>query len=168
MNLIYKDYCNFIYDKCGLKLEEGYYWMDRMIIKAFDKNGKVHKIHRLKIEDDLSMTYTTYKTKKFEMATWYETVELNNNMLNKLEHSSITLLQEYGLNTDRLIVDTNSTGKDSEVKTYLAKKAGLDFETYFNVTTLDVEETNRMAKQRVIVYISDKYGGFYQWVKKKI
>lgn len=166
---IFNDYCTFIYDKCGLKITEGLYWMDRMIIKAFDKQGNIHKVHRLKIENDLSMTYTTYKTKEFRIATWNDTILLFNERLNELEHSSISLLQKYGLNTKRMIIDTNSTGKDSEVKTYLARKAGLIFDTYFNCTTMDVADSNRFAKQKgyKFTYPEKKYGGFYQHQKKE-
>jgi len=166
---IWNEHCKFIYDKCGLQLEEGYYWLDRQIVKAFDKQGKIHKVYRLKTENDLSMSYTTYKKEKFEIATWYDTQLLLNDRLNELENNSIKLLQEYGLNTDRTIIDTNSTGKDSEVKTHLAHKAGLKFDTYFNCTTMDVADSNRFAKAKgyKFTYPEKKYGGFYQWQKRE-
>lgn len=169
MNPIYNDCCKFIYDKCGLELEEGYYWLDNQIIKSFDKQGDIHKVHRLKTEDNLEMSFATYKKEDLEMATWQDIMDLNKDRLNDLESHSIRLLQQYGLNTDRKIIDTNSTGKDSEVKTYLAKKAGLEFETYFNCTTLDVKDSNVMAKEKgyKFTYPDKKYGGFYQWVKRE-
>lgn len=169
MNPIWNDACKFIYDKCGLQLEEGYYWLDNMIVKAFDKQGNIHKVYRFKINNNLDMIYTTYKKEEFDIATWRDIVKLNDDRLNQLESHSINLLQEYGLNTDRKIIDTNSTGKDSEVKTYLAKKAGLQFETYFNVTTLDVADSNKMARSKgyKFTYPDKKYGGFYQWVKRE-
>lgn len=76
------------------------------------------------------------------------------------------MLQQYGLYTDRRIINTNSTGKDSMVVTHLAKKAGLNFKTFFNVTTLDVAESNQMAKRNGYQYIfpDSQYGGFYQYV----
>ncbi len=84
------------------------------------------------------------------------------------EEESLALLRSHCGNTDRLIVNTNSTGKDSMVVTYLAEKAGLVFETYFNVTTLDVAESNRMAKRNGyhFIYPNPKYGGFYQYIYK--
>lgn len=169
MNLIWKEFSEFIYDKCGLQLEDGYYWLDNQIVKAFDKQGGLHKVYRLKVEDSLDMSYTTYKKEEFEIATWEDMTEFNKDRLNELETNSIKLLQHHGLNTDRRIVDTNSTGKDSEVKTYLAKKAGLDFTTYFNCTTLDVADSNIMAKEKgyEFTYPDKKYGGFYQWVKRE-
>ena len=166
---IFNDYCKFIYEKTGLQLAEGYYWMDRTIIKAFDKQGNSHKIYRLNINNDLSATYKKYKTKEIELATWNDMVLLHNNKLDELETESIQMLQRYGLNTDRKIIDTNSTGKDSEVKTHLAKKAGLEFETYFNCTTMDVADSNKFAKAKgyKFTYPEKKHGGFYQWQKRE-
>lgn len=166
---IWNDYCTFIYDKTGLQLEEGYYWIDNQIIKAFDKQGDIHKVYRLKTENNLNITYTPYKKEIFEIATWNDTVQIYNNRLNELESSSILLLRQYGLDTDRRFIDTNSTGKDSEVKTYLAHKAGLSFETYFNCTTMDVADSNKFAKDKgyKFTYPEKKYGGFYQWQKRE-
>ena len=47
------------------------------------------------------------------------------------------------------------------VKTYLAHKAGLVFIIYFNVTTLDVGESNKMAKENnyKCTFPDKKYGG---------
>ena len=155
--------------KTGLQLEEGYYWIDNQIIKAFDKQGDIHKVYRLKTENNLNITYTPYKKEIFEIATWNDTVQIYNNRLNELESSSILLLRQYGLDTDRRFIDTNSTGKDSEVKTYLAHKAGLSFETYFNCTTMDVADSNKFAKDKgyKFTYPEKKYGGFYQWQKTR-
>jgi hypothetical protein len=169
---IFNDYCKFIYDKCGLLLEEGYYWLDNQIVKCFDTSGEIHKLYRFKVENDLSMTYKPYKKKKneaYQIDSWSNTVKIFNERLDKLEKESITLLQQYGINTTRRIIDTNSTGKDSEVKTCLAKKAGLKFETYFNCTTMDVADSNKFAKQKgyKFTYPEKKYGGFYQWQKRE-
>lgn len=173
MNPLYNKACKFIFDKCGLQLEEGFYWLDNQIVKVFDKEGNIHFVHRLKVEDDLSMTYKTYPKKRkdlpYEVASWKEIIELNKDRLDNLESASISLLKEYGSNTDRLIVDTNSTGKDSEVKTYLGKKAGLEFKTYFNVTTMDVAESNRMAREKgyEFTYPDEDHRSFYDWQKKE-
>jgi len=157
-----------------IPVQEGIYWLDNKIIKAFDvKDKTLCYLYKIKINDDLSMSYSKHrdykkhKDKTFE--TWQETIIRFNGHLNQLESDSINLLQHYGLNTDRTIVDTNSTGKDSMVKTYLAQKAGLNFKTYFNVTTLDVAESNRMAKQQQFEFTfpESKYGGFYQWIKRE-
>ena len=58
MNPIFKEYCKFLKDKVNLELDEGYYWLDNSIIKAFDKQGNIHKLYRIVINDeDLSITY---------------------------------------------------------------------------------------------------------------
>ena len=54
LNLVFNEYITFLKDK-GLdntkyNLKEGYYWQDRQIIKAYDKQGNTHKILRLKIK----------------------------------------------------------------------------------------------------------------------
>lgn len=163
------------YDK-GLEIpiQEGTYWLNNQVIKAFDTDGNLCNLYRLNISDDLEMSvkehkdFKKHKNKTYE--TWEQTVQRYSGRLSELEKESISLLQEYGLNIDRLIVDTNSTGKDSMVKTYLANKAGLKFKTYFNVTTLDVAESNRMAKQlgyKPTYPDLEKYGGFYQWRERE-
>lgn len=55
------------------------------------------------------------------------------------------------------------------VKTYIAKKAGLNFKTYFNSTTCDVADSNLMAKSNkfVFTYPNEKLKGFYNWIKKE-
>lgn len=100
--------------------------------------------------------------------TWKETIERNRDRLKQLETDSIILLQQNCINSGRKVINTNSTGKDSMVVTRLAQKAGLDFETYFNVTTLDVRESNRMAKRNNFKHIlpDPKYGGFYKYIQR--
>lgn len=175
---IYKELIQMWHDKgLDIPIQEGMYWLDNGIIKAFDKyttdKDRLCCLYKINIKDDLSMSYHQHrdfkknKDKIFE--TWSETVKRYNYHLNQIEKNSICLLKKYGLNTDRKIIDTNSTGKDSMVKTYLANKAGLQFKTYFNVTTLDVSESNRMAKGNKynFTFPEDKYGGFYQWQKRE-
>ena len=76
------------------------------------------------------------------------------------------MLYKYCIDTDRRIINTNSTGKDSMIVTHLANKAGIVCDTYFNVTTLDVAESNLMAKENGFkhIYPDPQYGGFYQYV----
>ena len=69
-----------------------------------------------------------------------------NDRLDEIEKESIQFLNSY-LDCDRECIATNSTGKDSMVLMTLAQKSKLKVETYFNVTTLDVAESNLMAKR---------------------
>ena len=82
--------------------------------------------------------------------------------MKEIEHESLSLLQEHCISADRKIVNTNSTGKDSMVVHHLVKKAGVSCETYFNVTTLDVAESNQMAKRNGFkhIYPDPQHGGF--------
>lgn len=87
--------------------------------------------------------------------------------LRNIEAASIDLLKQHG-QCGRRVVNTNSTGKDSMVVTHLAKKANLNFDTYFNVTTLDVAESNKMAKRNGFkkIFPDPKYGGFYKYIQR--
>ena len=101
-----------------------------------------------------------------EFESWNETICRNQEHLKEIEYESISLLQEYCISTERKIVNTNSTGKDSMVVSHLVKKAGVSCETYFNVTTLDVAESNQMAKRNGFkhIYPDPQYEGFYKYV----
>lgn len=98
--------------------------------------------------------------------TWQETIYRLNEHISEIESKSIKLLQQYGLNTDRGIINTNSTGKDSMAVLHLAEKAGLKFNSYFNVTTLDVAESNKMAKKLGFKFTYPDYKGFYNYIKQ--
>lgn len=80
MNPIFKEYCKFLKDKIDLELEEGYYWFDNSIIKAFDKQGNIHKLYRIVIDDDLSVTYKVPKgyssIEKIDIASWNDVVKM--------------------------------------------------------------------------------------------
>ena len=97
-----------------------------------------------------------------EFESWNETICRNQEHLKEIEHESLSLLQEHCISADRKIVNTNSTGKDSMVVHHLVKKAGVSCETYFNVTTLDVAESNQMAKRNGFkhIYPDPQHGGF--------
>lgn len=56
MNPIYNEYLTFLRNTTNQPLEdlkEGYFWLDRSIIKGFDKHGNEHKFYRIKIENTL-------------------------------------------------------------------------------------------------------------------
>lgn len=82
MNLIYSEYIQFLKDKgVNLDLKEGYYWLDKQIIKAFDTEGNVYKIARLFTDDNLNITYKVYNNKEFKMASWMDIVNLHKSRL---------------------------------------------------------------------------------------
>ena len=56
MNPIYNEYLTFLRDTTKQPLEdlkEGYFGLDKSIIKGFDKQGNEHKFYRVKIENSL-------------------------------------------------------------------------------------------------------------------
>lgn len=163
---VFKEYIQFLNDNgIDLNLKEGYWWIDNLIIKGFDDKGNIIKFARIHIDNDLKLSYTKYKSNNINIISWNDLINKNLDRINELEFQSIRLLKAYGQNTDRTTIDTNSTGKDSVVKTHLAHKAGLKFDTYFNVTTMDVADSNLMAKNNQYKFIKPKgkHRSFYNW-----
>jgi 3'-phosphoadenosine 5'-phosphosulfate sulfotransferase (PAPS reductase)/FAD synthetase len=168
LNLVFKEYIGFLKDK-GLdtekyKLEEGYYWLDKSIIKAFDKEGNIHKVLRIYIDDNLEMTFKEYKDKPFEIESWMETVERNKDHLIRFEFKSRMLIkrsiEKYN---GRIVAVPSSGGKDSSVVTYLVKTKVEEPLIIFNNTTLDVADTYLHIKKEDNLKIINPKEGFYQW-----
>lgn len=60
MNPIFNEYLTFLRESTNESLEnlkEGYFWLDKSIIKGFDKTGKVHKFYRIAIEKPMKPTF---------------------------------------------------------------------------------------------------------------
>lgn len=171
VNPIFKEYCKFLSDKVGLELEEGYYWLDNQIIKAFDKNGGIHKLYRIVVNDDLSASYKTlngYESiNDFEIASWADLIEFNKSHLKKIEYDAEKLI---GQKMDKFNGYTPlvpvSMGKDSMVTCYLVRKCYPDTHAIFNNTTLDCAETYKMAKRFPDCEIMNPQKGFYQYIKE--
>lgn len=173
MQPIFKEYAHFLHDNgCDISwFQERTYWLDHNIVKAFTRGGqRLISLYKIAVSDDLTVALTKHKQNVdgLQFESWDETIARFRPHLESIERDSIALLRQYGIGTERKIVNTNSTGKDSMVVTHLAKKAGLNFETYFNVTTLDVAESNRMAKRNGFKHIlpNPKYGGFYKYIQR--
>lgn len=168
MNLVFKEYIGFLKDK-GLdiekyKLEEGYYWLDKSIIKAFDKEGNIHKVLRVYIDDNLEMTFKEYKDKPFEIESWQETVKRNEKRLFELEFKSRLLIKRsIKKYTGRTIAILSSKGKDSEVTKYLVKTKIEEPLVIFNNTTLDVPDTYKLIKKEKNLKVITPKEGFYPW-----
>ena len=169
---IFKEYTKFLANNgCDVSwYKDKTFWIDNNIIKAFDKMGGVISLYKISVDDDLNVSLVKHKqnTRQFEFETWDETVQRLLPRLQEIEAQSIDLLHKHCDGSGRRIINTNSTGKDSMVVTHLAQKAGLDFETYFNVTTLDVSESNLMAKRNGYIHIlpDPQYGGFYKYIQR--
>lgn len=102
MNLIFKEYIKFLEDrglnKLGVKLEEGYYWYDKSIIKAFNKQGKLINLVRIIIKgntgkDKISTGYKDYKGNDVEYDNLYVDFKLykdkeGNNLIDTINKES--------------------------------------------------------------------------------
>ncbi len=169
MNLIFKEYLEFLQEKgidtekCNLK--EGYYWLDNQIVKAYDKQGTLHKVLRVLVNDNLDMTIkTVYKNKPFEIESWIETIERNKEQLKALEANSQLLIRnsiaKYKESAPKIL---SSGGKDSSVTAYLVNQVAKDTDIIFNNTTLDCADTYLHIKEQEHVQIINPKEGFYQW-----
>lgn len=172
VNLIFKEYIGFLKDKGidveSLGLKEGFYWLDNQIIKTYDKQGELHKIARLFVDDNLNISIkTVYKNKPYEIESWQETVERNIDKLKMLEEESKTLIinsvEKYKDNT---LINLSSGGKDSSVVTYLVRSLYPNTQIIFNNTTLDCADTYLHIKSLDNVHIINPKEGFYQWTKR--
>lgn len=171
MQPIFPEYARFLSDHgCDVSwFTENTFWVDHNLIKAFTQNGELASLYKIYVSDSLDVSLSRHKKNSgsVQFETWADTVQRFLPHIEQIEEASISKLKEYCHGTDREIVCLNSTGKDSMVTMHLAEMAGLQFDTYFNVTTLDVAESNRMANRLGFKKIlpERKYGGFYQYIQ---
>jgi len=169
MTPIFNDYIKFLKDKginiSDFNLCENMYWLDSQIIKAYDKQGNIHKILRLSIDDDLNLSIKTiYKDKPFEIESWLETIERERDKLELLEIESLNLISRKTLEyKSHIPIILSSGGKDSIVTTYLTHLVNPDTEVIFSNTSLDCADTYKYIKQQPNTRIINPKEGFYQW-----
>lgn len=173
MNPVYNEYIKFLRDTSGKELsdlKEGYFWLDKSIIKGFDKQGKEHKFYRIKISDDLEtvqvLILKNYDSiTNIDLASWEDLIALNKEHLMQLESNSLDLIKEkaekYNMYTSIIPV---SMGKDSMVTCHLVRKLYPETKAIFNNTSLDCADTYRMAKNFSNCEIMNPDKGFYQYV----
>lgn len=152
MNPIFKDFIKFLEEKDkGIEqynLEEGYYWMDRMIIKAFSKEGNIYKILRIKIDENMNISHTKYKRENFEIATWTEVYNLKKYDLNKkVEDSTQDIKDLISRFSDRDMFICHSGGKDSTVLMDIIRKVDMNIPILFNNTTNESADTYKLIKK---------------------
>ncbi len=175
MNPVFNEYIEFLTsNNINLDIKEGYCWLDRQIVKGYDKQGTLHKIARIYIDDDLNVSCTQYKQKcEVQIESWEETICRNIDRLHELESNSVKLIKNSLLKYDGYIpIVLTSTGKDSELVRYLVDKTirenNLDKTPIilFNNTSLDCAATYKMAKSIPGCKILNPKRGFYNMVKK--
>ena len=174
MNPIYNEYLTFLRNTTNQPLEdlkEGYFWLDRSIIKGFDKHGNEHKFYRIKIENTLesvncSVLKSYDKISDVDLASWEDMIELHKEHLIQLETNSLNLIKEKmeKYNTYTPIIPV-SMGKDSMLVCYLVRKLYPKIKAIFNNTSLDCADTYRMVKEFPNCEIMNPKKGFYQYVK---
>ena len=174
MNPVFKEYIKFLRDTSGQELsdvKEGYFWLDRLIIKGFDKQGNVHKFYKVKVSEDLE-TVQVVKPKKYgniadvNLASWNDLIELNKKHLQEIERKSLQLIQDkmekYKEYTSLIPM---SMGKDSMLTCHLVRELFPDVKAIFNNTTLDCADVYRMVKEFQNCEIMNPKEGFYQYIR---
>lgn len=170
MNPVFSEYCKFLKDKVNLDLEEGYYWLDNQIIKAFDKQGNIHKLYRIVIDNkDLSVSYKVpkgySKIEDIDIASWNEIVEMNKDHLEQIESESKQLIiDKMDKFKGYIPLVPVSMGKDSQVTCHLVRECFPDTKAIFNNTTLDCADTYLMAKRFPNCEFMNPKQGFYQHI----
>lgn len=168
MNPIFKEYCKFLKDTVNLELEEGYYWLDNQIIKAFDQEGNIHKLYRIATDDDLTISYKIPKgytrIQDIEVASWNDTIKIFGSKVRDKEKESLELISRVLCDYDEYSPQIlTSGGKDSSVTMHLVRKVKKDIHAIFNNTSLDCADTYKHIKEIDNVQIVNPKEGFYQW-----
>ena len=174
MNPIYNEYIKFLRDTSGENLPdliEGYFWLDKQIIKGFDLQGNEHKFYRVKVSDDLK-NVEVVKLKNYDnisevlLSSWEHLIELKKEHLIQLEDDSLNLIKEKmeKYNTYTPIIPV-SMGKDSMLTCHLVRKLYPETKAIFNNTSLDCADTYRMVKRFPNCEIMNPEKGFYQYVE---
>jgi len=142
-------------------IKEGYYWLDRNIVKAFNSEGELIKIVRLQIQDNLEASLKWYSSDYVEPESWQDT--LSRHDLSEIEKNSIELIKDRLMKfLDHTPIVLTSTGKDSEVVRRLVEKCCKP-RILFNNTSLDCAQTYRFVKSIDNAEIINPTEGFYQW-----
>lgn len=175
MNPIFNEYLTFLRDTSGESLpdlQEGYFWLDRQIIKGFDKQGNLHKFYRINVSDSLELSIDKPKSGyenilDIDLATWNDIIEMNKSHLEKIENEAKQLIKDKMDKFDGCIpLVPVSMGKDSQVTCHLVRECYPDTKAIFNNTTLDCADTYIMAKKFPNCEMMTPNQGFYQYIKE--
>ena len=149
---IFNEYSSMLQD-FGIELpySPNKLWVDRLIIRGFDKEGNQHKICRLNITDDLRYECKMYTKlpKDEDLETWEETYNRLESIITERERESLSVLNSmYEKYNNYDIILPTSMGKDSKLTEHLVNKAGLPYHAIFNNTTCDSADVYKEVKQR--------------------
>lgn len=154
-----------------IPITEGRFWLDNNIIKAYTHNGKLHKLYRYRVYDDLSVVITKHKDNKFNnyngFETWEETAERLSSEIDKKVEESINVINDTVTKyKDYEFLVLTSTGKDSMVTLDLVQKVIPNVRVIFNNTSLDVADTYKLLKSHKNWEITNPKEGFYNWIRR--
>ncbi len=175
MNPIFNEYLTFLRDTSGESLpdlHEGYFWLDRQIIKGFDKQGNLHKFYRINVSDSLELSIDKPKSgyenvEDIDVASWSEIVDMNKSHLENIENESMNIVRDTLMQYDDYdFYALTSTGKDSSVVLYIVEKVLPSIKVMFNNTSLDCSDTYKMVKTHPNWIVTNPKEGFYQWIKR--
>ena len=176
MNPIFNEYITFLRDTSGESLpdlKEGCFWLDRQIVKGFDKQGNIHKFYRINISDSLKLSIDSPqsgydKVKDVDLASWYDLVKIQERHLYQIEKKSKNIIKKKMRKFNGYIpLVPVSMGKDSMVTCHLVRECYPDTKAIFNNTTLDCADTYRMAKTFPNCEMMTPKQGFYQYIKEQ-
>lgn len=174
MNPIFNEYITFLRDTSSESLpdlKEGFFWLDRQIVKGFDKQGNIHKFYRINISDSLKLSIDCPKSgydkvEDIDLASWNELIEMNKSHLENIESEAKQLIKDkMDKFSDYIPLVPVSMGKDSMVTCHLVRECYPDTKAIFNNTTLDCSDTYIMAKTFPNCEMMTPKQGFYQYIK---
>lgn len=168
MRPVFDEFIQFIkHNGNDVDLIEGYYWIERTIIKAYDIYGQVHQVGRLHYVDNSErVKYIPYPKEDFIIASWNDIANRKSNIIKKRMQESIrTIKKSLELYPEHQPIVLYSTGKDSEVVLNLAKKLVPEIKVIYNNTTLDDADGYRKVKNTPNIQILSPKKGFYQNIK---
>ena len=128
MNPIFNEYITFLRDTSGESLpnlKEGYFWLDRQIVKGFDKQGNIHKFYRISISDSLKLSIDSPKSgydkvENVDLASWDDLVKMQKRHLYQIEKKSKGIIKKKMCKFNGYIpLVPVSMGKDSMVACHL-------------------------------------------------
>lgn len=146
-------------------------WIDRLIIRGFDKQGNDRKICRLKVNDNLKYEYKFYSKipTNDELETWEESYQRLSTQIAEKERDSINVIKNFISNyPEHEIILTTSMGKDSKLTDYLLNKAtNKNYRKIFNNTTLDCADVYKEVKQyKDIEIVNPNSEPFYRLMRQ--
>lgn len=152
----------------NIPITEGFYWLDRGIIRAFSSDGILHRLYKYKVNDDLTINITKHKEYcDFNPESWEETYKrLKNGLQNKIDESLNVIKSTLDTYSNYDFWCLTSTGKDSTVVLDLVYKVTSNVKVMFNNTTCDAADTYRIVKKHSDWIITTPEESIYNYFDK--